>query len=148
MHRTSQAALAGVAAAAVWVTVEPVWRRLLGGPQRELRLVGRLLAPESLWKPVGLAMHLANGAAFGVAFDRLGGRGVGQAVAAAQIENAVLWPTMAIVDRLHPDVRDGTWPSLVDNPRALGQEIAGHAVFGVVLGLLGPGPRAIPETAE
>jgi hypothetical protein len=89
-----------------------------------------------------MAVHLANGAAFGLAFDRLGGRGVRQAMAAAQIENAVLWPTMAIVDRLHPDVRDGTWPGLAGNPRVLGQEIAGHAVFGVVLGLLGPGREA------
>jgi hypothetical protein len=142
MNRTAQAAVAGIAAAAAWVAVEPVWRRLLGGPHRELRLVGRLLASESLWKPAGLAVHLANGAAFGVAFERLGGRGVRQAVAAAQIENAVLWPTMAIADRLHPDVRDGTWPGLVGNPRVLGQEIAGHAVFGVVLGLLAPGPEA------
>jgi hypothetical protein len=141
MHRTSQAALAGIAAAAAWVAVEPAWRRLLGGEHRELRLLGRLLAPESRWRTVGLTAHLANGAAFAVAFDRLGGRGVRQAVAAAQIENAVLWPAMAIVDRLHPDVRDGTWPSLADNPRAIAQEIAGHAVFGVVLGLLGPGAR-------
>jgi hypothetical protein len=143
MHRSSQAALAGIAAAAAWVTVEPASRRLLGGPHRELRLVGRLLAPESLWKPVGLAVHLANGAAFGLAFERLGGRGVRQAVVAAQLENAVLWPTMAIVDQLHPDIRDGTWPGLAGNPRALGQEIAGHAVFGIVLGLLGPGRESV-----
>ena len=41
---------------------------------------------------------------------------------------------MAIVDRLHPDVRSGRWPPLVRNPRVAAQEVAGHLVFGVVLG--------------
>jgi len=134
MGRTVRAAAAGIVAAAVWVAVEPVWRRAFDGPHRELRLVGRLLAPEEAWKPVGLAVHLMNGALFGVAFDRLGGRGVRQAVVAAQLENAVLWPTMLIVDRLHPDVRNGDWPPLARNPRVAAQEVASHAVFGVVLG--------------
>jgi hypothetical protein len=95
-----------------------------------------MLAPEAAWKPVGLAVHLMNGAMFGIAFDRLGGRGVRQAVIAAQAENAVLWPTMLIVDRLHPDVRSGDWPPLARNPRVAAQEVASHTVFGVVLGTL------------
>jgi hypothetical protein len=87
---------------------------------------------------VGLALHLANGAAFGILFDRLGGRGIRAAVIAAQLENAALWPAMTIVDRLHPDVRSGHWPPLARNPRVVAHEIAGHLVFGVVLGgLLG-----------
>jgi hypothetical protein len=139
MPRTIRAAAAGVTAAAVWVAVEPAWRRVFGGPHRELRLVGRMLAPESAWKPVGLAVHLINGAMFGIAFDRLGGRGVRAAVIAAQAENAVLWPTMLIVDRVHPDVRNGDWPPLSRDPRVAAQEVASHAVFGVVLGSLLPG---------
>lgn len=136
MNRTLHAAAAGVAAAAVWAAAEPAIRWAVGGHHQELRLVGRMLAPERYWRPVGLAVHLTNGALFGIAFDRLGGRGVPAAVTAAQVENAVLWPTMAIVDRLHPDVRDGTWPPLVRDPRVLAQEVAGHVVFGVVLGSL------------
>jgi hypothetical protein len=134
MARTVRAAVAGATAAAVWVAVEPVWRRAFGGPHSELRLVGRMLAPESSWKPVGLAVHLANGAIFGIAFDRLGGRGVGRAVVAAQVENALLWPGMLIVDRIHPDVRDASWPPLARDPRVIAQEVASHLVFGVVLG--------------
>ena len=134
MPRTLRAAAAGAAAAAAWVVAEPAIRRVLGGPHRELRLVGGLLAPERAWLPVGLAVHLANGAAFGIAFDRLGGRGIRAAVVAAQVENAALWPAMALVDRLHPDVRSGHWPPLTRNPRAAAQEVAGHLVFGVVLG--------------
>jgi hypothetical protein len=43
---------------------------------------------------------------------------------------------MAVVDRLHPDRRDGTWPPLLTNRRIAAQEVAGHAVFGAVLGAL------------
>jgi hypothetical protein len=101
-------------------------------------LVGRLLAPERAWRPVGLAVHLANGAAFGVLFDRFGGRGIRAAVIAAQLENASLWPAMTIVDRLHPDVQSVRWPPLARNPRDVAHEVAGHLLIGLMLGgLLG-----------
>jgi hypothetical protein len=132
--RTLRAGAAGVAGAAAWVLAEPALHRALGAPHGEARLVGRLLAPEHAWLPVGLAVHLANGAIFGIVFDRLGGRGIREAVVAAQIENAALWPAMTIVDRLHPDVRSGRWPPLARNPRVVAHEVAGHLVFGLVLG--------------
>jgi hypothetical protein len=136
--RILRAAAAGAAGAAAWVVAEPAIRLALGSPHRELRLVGGLLAPERVWLPVGLAVHLANGAVFGIVFDRLGGRGIRAAVIAAQVENAVLWPSMVLVDRLHPDVRSGRWPPLARNPRVAAHEVAGHLVFGLVLGgLLG-----------
>jgi hypothetical protein len=84
----------------------------------------------------GSAVHLANGAAAGMLFARLGVRGPKAAVAAAQLENAILWPGMAVVDRFHPDRRSGVWPPLLTNLRVFGQEVAAHAVFGIVLGLL------------
>ncbi len=136
MRRTLKAALAGMTAAGAWVAAEPALRRMVDGPHQELRLVGGLLAPGRSWRQVGLAVHLMNGAMFGIAFDRLGGRGVKQAVIVAQLENTVLWPTMLIVDRLHPDVRDGTWPPLAGNRRVIAQEVAAHVVFGAVLGAI------------
>ena len=140
MPHALRAAGAGMAGAAAWVLAEPVLHRALGAPHGEVRLVGRMLAPERAWRPVGLAVHLANGAAFGILFNRLGGRGMRAAVIAAQLENAALWPAMTIVDRRHPDVRSGSWPPLARNPRAVAHEVAGHLVFGLVLGgLLGDG---------
>jgi len=136
MRRDLHAALAGATAAAAWIAVEPVTRRLTGGSHRELRLVSGLLGGERGGDRLGWAVHLANGAAFGVAFRRLGGRGVRRAVAAAQAENAILWPGMAIADRLHPDVRAGRWPRLFSDRGTILQEIGGHLVFGVVLGAL------------
>ena len=134
MRRDLHAAAAGAAAAAAWIAVEPVTRRLAGGTHRELRLVSGMLAGDRRGNALGWAVHLANGAAFGVAFRRLGGHGVRRAVIAAQAENAILWPGMAIVDRVHPDVRSGRWPRLTTDRGTILQEIGGHLVFGVVLG--------------
>ena len=136
MRRDSHAALAGATAAAVWIATEPITRRLAGGTHRELRLISGLLVGKRGGNALGLAVHLANGAAFGVAFNRLGGRGVRQAVVAAQVENAILWPGMAVADRVHPDVRSGRWPRLFSDRGTIVQEIGGHLVFGVVLGAL------------
>jgi hypothetical protein len=91
-----------------------------------------------LWPVVGTAVHLGNGALFGAIFERLGGRGVREAVLAAELENLVLWPGIAAADRLHPDRRSGAWPPLLGNRRVIAYEVATHAVFGAVLGFLLP----------
>ena len=83
-------------------------------------------------------MHLANGAAAGIAFERSGLRGWKAALVAFQLEGVATWPGMALADRLHPDRGDADWPSLFRNARVFGHEVAGHAVFGLVLGLLLP----------
>jgi hypothetical protein len=83
-----------------------------------------------------VAVHVANGAAAGVAFHRLGLRGWKAGLAAAQVEGVALWPLMAAVDRYHPDRRSGAWPPLLLNGRVFAQEAAAHALFGVVLGAL------------
>ena len=136
MSRTLRAAAAGVAAAATWAAVDPLLRRAFGTPHTDVRLLGRMIAPERLAAPVGLFAHLGNGALFGIAFDRLGGRGPGQALLAAEAENLILWPALFVVDRMHPDVRSGAWPPLAADGRVFAHEAASHAVFGVVLGLL------------
>ncbi|MDX6437547.1 MAG: hypothetical protein QOF45_130 [Gaiellaceae bacterium] len=130
-----RAALAGVAAAAVWTAAEPVLRRLFGTPYTDVRLIGAPLSRRH-WRLAGTALHLANGAAAGVLFRRLGLRGWKAGIAAAQIESAALWPGMAVVDRFHPDRRSGAWPPLLRNRRVFAQEAAAHAIFGAVLGSL------------
>lgn len=132
----TRGALAGATAAAVWAAAEPPARRLFGTEYGDVRLLGRFLTRGSLAAPLGLGIHLVNGAVFGSLFERLGGRGWRQAVVAAEVENAILWPGMAVVDRIHPDRRSGALPPLLTNGRVLAQEIAVHALFGAVLGLL------------
>jgi hypothetical protein len=88
------------------------------------------------WPVAGLALHVANGAAFGAGFERAGLRGARAGLAAAQLENAVLWPALALVDRIHPDRRSGLWAPLATSPRVAGHEILAHALFGAILGAL------------
>ena len=129
-------ALAGVVAAAAWAAAEPAAQRVFGTPYSDLRLLGAPVTRGPLWPLTGLMLHLANGAAFGAAFERLGGRGWKQGLLAALTENVLLWPGMALVDRRHPDRRSGAWPPLLRNARVFAYEAAVHALFGAVLGAL------------
>jgi len=123
-----------VTAAAAWAAAEPALRRVFRTPYTDVRLLGAPISRRH-WRLAGTAVHLANGAAAGIGFGRLGLRGW-KAVAAAQVESAVLWPGMAVVDRYHPDRRSGAWPPLLRNRRVFAQEVAAHAIFGAVVGLL------------
>jgi hypothetical protein len=125
--------LAGVAAAAVWAAAEPALGRLFRTPYSDARLLSGLTGRGSAG---ALAIHLANGAAFGAVFERLGGRGVVQGVLAAQFENVALWPLMAVADRIHPERRSGNWPPLLDSRQVFAYEAATHALFGAVLGYI------------
>jgi hypothetical protein len=131
-------ALAGMAAAAVWALAEPLAARAFNPPPgySDVRMLGGLLTRGSGWRAAGLGAHVVNGAIFGAAFARAGGRGWRQGLAAAQIENVAFWPGMAIVDRLHPDRRSGAWPPLLASRRVFVYEAAVHALFGVVLGVV------------
>jgi hypothetical protein len=140
--------LAGAVAAAVWAAAEPGIARRLGIPwYSDVRLLGRLLPTGRAWPAVGLASHLVNGALFGAAFERIGGRGWKQGLLAAQAENAVLWAGMVVIDRVHQDRRSGAWPPLFTNPRVAAHEAAVHALFGVVLGALVADER-VPSPQE
>lgn len=130
-------AVAGVTAAAAWIAAEQVARRLLGTPFTDVRALGRPVSRRH-WRAAGTAIHLANGAAAGVAFERLGLRGWKTGVAVFQAEHLATWPLMVAVDRWHPDRRSGAWPPLLPNGRIFVQEALVHAVFGLVLGLLLP----------
>ena len=127
---------AGAVAAAAWAASEPLLRRLAGTHYSNARLLGRMVTRRRAWPVVGVALHAANGAVFGFAFERLGLQGVKAGIVAAEVENTLAWPAMAIVDKVHPDRRNGTWPPLARNPRVAGQELVGHAIFGAVLGAL------------
>jgi hypothetical protein len=125
-----------VVAAAAWAAAEPALGRAVGTRFSDVRLLGGIATRGRAWPVAGVALHLANGAAFGIAFERLGFRGVRQGVLAAQAENLALWPGMLAVDRLHPDRRSGSWPRLATDRRVIAYEVATHALFGAVVGAL------------
>jgi len=132
----TRGAAAGFIGAAAWAAGEPVLQRLIRTRYSDVRLLGRAVTRGRAWPLAGLALHLANGAVFGAAFERAGLRGVRAGVLAAQIENAALWPALAVVDRVHPDRRSGAWPPLARDPRIAAYEVVSHTLFGAVLGAL------------
>jgi len=128
-------ALTGALAAAAWQACDPVFKRAFGTPYSDAELLGPLITRGRYEWLANLVTHSAGGATFGYLFERLGGRGVKAGVAAALAENTVLWPGVAVFDQIHPKRRDGTWPPLATSPRAFGSACAGHAFFGLLLGL-------------
>jgi hypothetical protein len=89
------------------------------------------------WPLAGVALHLVNGASFGVAYgllrSLLPGPPWARGLLAAQVENFGFWPLGRLSDRYHP-ARDEL-PRLGGNRRALAQATWRHALFGVVLGV-------------
>lgn len=124
-------ALAGALAACLWAAAEPALGRLFGTTYSDRRLLQGLLGTTSAG---ALVVHACNGAVFGAAFERFGLRGPLRGMVAAQAENLVLWPGMIVAQGIHPSCRDGEWPTLFRNRRIFAYEVAGHALFGALLG--------------
>ena len=140
-----RSALAGSAAAAVWALQEPIDQRVFGCDYSDVAVLGKAVTPGRGWWPAGFGIHLANGAAFGLAYHevrrRRPARPVGLAVAMAVGEHLALYPLCYFVDRFHPRRGARGVPPLLRNARAFAQATWRHAAFGLVLGgLAAKGP--------
>ena len=143
MSSRSRAAAAGAVAAVTWGLLEPLDRRLLRCDYSDIALLGKAVTRGPGWRPVGFAIHAANGAAFGLTFDevrrRTGLPGRPLAFGMAMAEHVGLYPLSWFVDRFHPARGEEGVPPLLTNGRAFVQATWRHAVFGVVLGALATG---------
>jgi len=125
----------------VWAVQEPLDQRLLRCDYSDVAILGKAVTRGPGWRRVGLALHLVNGALFGLAY-REARRiipGVGPARLAlgmALAEHVVLYPLCYLIDRYHPARGEPGIPPLLANPRAFVQATWRHAVFGLVLGAL------------
>ncbi len=146
-------ALAGGIAASAWAAQQPLDKRAFGGGYDDVELLGRAFlpyAPKWRWYPLGLALHVQNGAVFGAVYagvlaPRLPGPPALRGPLVAQAENFGLWPLGRLSDRFHPARRD--LAQLGGNRRALAQATWRHLLFGVLMGELerrlnGPAPVA------
>jgi xanthosine utilization system XapX-like protein len=129
LRRISSGALAGAAAAAVWAAQQPLDKRAFGCDYDDVELLGKLVTRDSGWQATGLAIHMANGAAFGAVYALLRPLIPGPpqlaGVSAGLTEHLATWPLTALVDR-----------DLAGNRRAFAQSAWRHALFGLVLGEL------------
>jgi hypothetical protein len=128
----------GLAAGVLWRATEPSLRRLFGHPYSDPELLTAFITRGRLQPVLDYAVQATGGAAFGAVFARLGGRGARAAIASSLAENAALLALSPLVDRYHPDVRDGRWPPLTGNARAAAVSVSGHVLYGLLLGLLAP----------
>jgi hypothetical protein len=132
-------ALAGAVAAAVWAAQQPLDKRAFRFGFDDVELLGKAVTRGPRWRVVGTAMHLANGAAFGVVYAKLQRRAGGlppwsRGPIAALGEHVASWPATALTDRFHPARAE--LPRLRHSGRAFAQATWRHLVFGTVLGEL------------
>lgn len=124
----------------MWGLLEPIDRRLLRCDYSDVLLLGKAVTRGRLAWPVGFAIHAANGALFGLAFDparrRLQVRKKPLALGLAIAEHVALYPLAYFVDRYHPARGEDGIPPLLTNGRAFAQATLRHVVFGIVLGRL------------
>ena len=128
-------AVAGALAAAVWNGYDPLLKRLFRTPYADSEVLGAFITTGDHQWLANLVTHMGGGATFGLLFERFGGHGVKRGVAAAVVENTVLWPAIGLLEPLHPKRKSGEWPPLLTNGRAFAAATTGHVLFGVLLGL-------------
>ena len=140
MTSRARAAAAGAAAATVWGLLEPLDQRLFRCEYSDIALLGKAVTRGPGWWPLGFAIHGANGAVFGLAYDRLRRSSRADprrlAVGMALGEHLVLYPLNVVVDRFHPARGEPGLPPLLSSPRAFAQATWRHLLFGLVLGRL------------
>jgi hypothetical protein len=136
--RTARGALAGAVAAGLWAAQSPLDQRVFGVPYLDEELLGKAVTRGRAWHPVGIALHVLNGALFGAAYANVApslplppwARGP----IAGLAEHAATWPLTVVVDEHHPARNE--LPRLSGSRRAFAQATWRHLLFGVVLGEL------------
>ena len=131
----TRSAAAGACAAVVWAAVEPIDRRLLRNDYLDVALLGKVVTRSRAWPVIGLGMHAANGAMFGLAYHELHRRRKTSAVRLALTEHVALFPLGALADRYHP-ARGELGVTNVFGARAFVQATWRHFLFGAVLSRL------------
>ena len=135
LRRTLNGGLAGAIAAGVWAGLQPLDKRIFGTDYDDVEILGKLVTRGPGWPAAGLALHMANGAAFGAGYSLarpfIPGPPLAAGAFAALVENFATWPLTAVIDRHHP--ARGDLESLSGNTRALAQATCRHLVFGLVM---------------
>ena len=145
--RTLRGAVSGAVAAAVWAVQQPLDKALFASHYDDVELLGKAITRDAGWLPIGLAIHMADGALFGAVYANVAPAMAVSPVlrgpVAALSEHLALWPLVALTDRLHP-ARDEL-PRLRGNRAAFLQATWRHLLFGFVLGELERRVNAEPE---
>ena len=130
---------AGVVGTLVWAALEPLDRRVFRHDYSDVAVLGKTFTRGRGWLPLGLAIHAANGALFGLAYyeiARAPGGGTGAARAASwRCRALALFSTGAPRRPPPPGPGRGGRREALQRRQAFGQATFRHALFGLVLGL-------------
>jgi hypothetical protein len=137
--RTARGAFAGAVAAGVWAAQSPLDMKVFGVRYDDTELLGKAVTRrDPAWRVAGLALHLANGAAFGALYANVARRAPLpswlRGPAAGLGEHVACWPLVLVTDRIHP-ARDEL-PTLGTSAAAFAQATWRHLLFGFVMGEL------------
>jgi len=145
--RTLRGAALGALAATVWALAQPLDKRLFRSEYDDVELLGRAVCSGDGWYPVGMALHVQNGALFGAVYANVA-PGIplppalrGPVLGAA--EHLATWPLVLLGVRLHP-ARAVLQPRAC-NWRAFAKALWEHALFGLLLGELDRRLSTLPE---
>jgi len=134
-----RSAAAGAVAAGAWALQEPLDQRIFRYDYSDVAVLGKAVTHGPGWWRTGLAVHVGNGIAFGVAFEELRRRvdvdSRRLAMAMALAEHLALFSLGAVVDRYHPARGEPGVPPIFTK-RAFAQATWRHALFGWLLGRL------------
>jgi hypothetical protein len=72
--RTLRGAVSGALAATVWALQQPLDKRLFASRFDDVELLGKAVTRGDGWYPIGLGMHILNGALFGGIYANLAPR--------------------------------------------------------------------------
>jgi len=126
--------VAGALAGIAWRALEPALRRCFGHPYSDPQLVTAFVTRGRRQVPLDYLVQASGGAAFAALVARAGRASL--VVPAVMAENALLLAASPLIDRVHPAVRDGSWPPLTRNARAAGVSVSGHLLYAFLLELL------------
>jgi hypothetical protein len=138
-----RAALSGAGAALAWGLLEPVDQRLLRYRYSDVAILGKAVTRGPGWRPIGLALHAANGAMFGLTWRAVSRHRKVSPTAMALAEHVALFPLGAVVDRRHP-ARGTRYLPRIFTWRAFVQATWRHLLFGWLLGKLAGAPAPPP----
>jgi hypothetical protein len=129
---------------------QPLDKLVFSSRYDDVELLGRAVTRGEGWYPLGLALHLGNGALFGAVYANvapaLSIRPALRGPAAALAEHVALWPLVSLTDRFHPAGED--LPRLGGSRAAYLQAAWRHLLFGVVLGELERRVNAEPGSTD
>ena len=139
LERSVRGAAAGAVAAAVWAAQEPLDKRVFDVDYSDVELLGKAVTRGDEWPAVGLAIHIANGAAFGAAYALAKPFIPGPADRGGRDRRR--WPrtsapgrSIGVAERIHP--ARGDLPRSPATRARFAQATWRHVLFGVVLGVL------------